>query len=91
MRIVFPDEPPFFNGMQLRIEFVALAGGERLLCAVSAEALEDHFGAASALESELLRAFEAGKRRIHAHCKDALTTSSGGPVLLRSGSFRMSP
>jgi hypothetical protein len=87
--VSFNDGRIQFNGSDLTVEFVAQWVDTPLLCAVTAEALEDHFGAASALEEELLRAFEKGKRRIHTVCAVELERSGGEPVILRSGLFRI--
>lgn len=90
MQIDFPDESPVFNGADLRVEFTALVDAHRVICAVSAEALEDHFGAASALETELRDAFIRGRREIVALCRRALEQSDGRPLVLHSGAFRIS-
>jgi hypothetical protein len=89
MHIDFPDEPPVFNGADLRVEFTALVNSHRVVCAVSAEALEDHFGADSALETALLDAFSSGRKDILALCRRALEQSDGRPVVLHSGVFRI--
>ncbi|HEY3537031.1 MAG TPA: DUF1488 family protein, partial [Trinickia sp.] len=45
MRIDYPDEEPVFDGAQMVVRFAAVVDGVELACAVTAEALEDHFGA----------------------------------------------
>ncbi|KVD78963.1 hypothetical protein WI89_29390 [Burkholderia ubonensis] len=47
MRISFPADPPAYCGPDLVLTFPAFVEGGRVRCAITAEALEDHFGAAS--------------------------------------------
>ena len=89
MQVTFPDDAPVFDGAQMVVRFVAMVNGVALSCAISAEALEDHFGADSTLEAQLLHAFEQGRERIHEVCKRAIEESGGAPVVLRSGLFRI--
>ena len=53
------------------------------------ESLEDHFGAQSPLEDELLHAFQRGRARIRSVCAEALDQNDGASVVLRSGLFRV--
>jgi hypothetical protein len=89
MRITFPDDTPGFNGSSLTVQFMAQVDGEPVLCAITAEALEDHFGAQSALEEVLLKAFEQGRGRIRSVCAEELDRNDGGGVVLHSGLFRV--
>jgi hypothetical protein len=89
MQVTFPDDAPIFDGAQMVVRFVAIVNGVALSCAISAEALEDHFGAGSTLEAELLRAFAEGRARIHEVCTRAIEESGGAAVVLRSGLFRI--
>jgi hypothetical protein len=89
MQVTFPDDAPIFDGAQMVVRFVAIVNGVALSCAISAEALEDHFGAGSTLEAELLRAFAEGRARIHEVCRRAIEESGGAAVVLRSGLFRI--
>jgi len=88
VRVTFPDEPPVFDGANLMMRFVADLDGEGVVCAITAEALEDHFGAESALEAVLRDAFARGRERIHAACAEAIR-ETGGSVVLHSGRFRV--
>lgn len=88
MQIEFPDHRPVFNYEDLTIEFAVVVNGRPFDCAVSAEALEDHFGAHSARADDLLHAFEHGRSHIHALTREYLAMGLAGPVLLRSGHFR---
>ena len=89
MRVTFPDDAPVFDGAQMVVRFVAMVDGVALSCAISAEALEDHFGAGSTLEAQLLQAFDQGRTRIHDVCKRAIEENGGAAVVLRSGLFRI--
>lgn len=89
MRVTFPDDAPQFDGAQMVVRFVAMVDDVALSCAITAEALEDHFGAGSTLEAELLRAYDSGRSRIHSVCTRAIQESGGAAVVLRSGLFRI--
>lgn len=89
MQITFSDDKPAFDGANLTVRFLAQVDGEPVTCAITAEALEDHFGAGSALESELMSAFEKGRHRIRSVCAEALDQNEGEGVVLHSGLFRV--
>lgn len=89
MHITFADDLPVFDGHDIAIHFTALVDGEPVVCTITAEALEDHFGAHSAREDDLMPAFEKGRARIQAVCAEALDDNGGEPVVLRSGLFRV--
>jgi hypothetical protein len=59
-----------------------------LSAAITAEALEDHFGAHSALESALMAAFDNGHNPICSVCAEAIDQNGGKGVVLHSGLFR---
>lgn len=63
MHITFADESPLYDGDDLAVHFVALVDGEPIVCSITAEALEDHFGAKSPREEDLLDAFSNGAVR----------------------------
>lgn len=89
MHIKFADQPPIYDGDDFALHFTALVDARPVVCSISAEALEDHFGAASAREDDLLQAFEQGRARIRSVCAEALDSSGGQSVVLRSGLFRV--
>ena len=89
MHIVFPSEPPEYCARDLVVAFSALVDGHCVQCAVTAEALEDHFGAQSLLERDLLGAFDAHRSAIEAMARRMLEEIGGRPVLLHSGHFRL--
>ncbi|MFM0489163.1 DUF1488 family protein [Paraburkholderia graminis] len=88
MKIHFPDECPEYCARDLVIAFPAQVDDTRVQCAISAEALEDHFGAASLREEDLLAAFESNRRRIEHAARNLLNEIGAKPVLLHSGYFR---
>ncbi|KVL23274.1 DUF1488 domain-containing protein [Burkholderia sp. MSMB1826] len=85
--VTLADEPPAFDGAALQLRFVVDVAGVPQTCAITVEALEDHFGAQSALEADLRDAFERGRARIEAACADVLA-SGDHDVVLHSGYFR---
>ncbi|WP_213295145.1 DUF1488 domain-containing protein [Paraburkholderia sacchari] len=87
MDIRFPSEAPSWHDANLTVGFPALVDGARVPCAISVEALEDHFGALSAGRDAWMQAFDAGRARIEAVARAHLELSSGTPVLLKSGHF----
>jgi len=89
MQIIFPDEQPVFDGANLMVRFIACVNGETVVCAITAEALEDHFGADSALEAALMAAYDSGRQRIRSVCAEALDQNNGEGVVLHSGLFRV--
>ncbi|MFM0739759.1 DUF1488 domain-containing protein [Paraburkholderia xenovorans] len=87
MEIRFPADAPAYRDSNLTVVFPALVDGEPVPCAISVEALEDHFGAYSEDLEGWMRAFDAGRPRIEAVAREHLQISNGTPVLLRSGHF----
>lgn len=89
MQIAFPPQPPEYCARDLVVAFSALVDDRCVQCAITAEALEDHFGAPSLLERDLLDAFGAHRPAIEAMARRMLDEIGGRPVLLHSGHFRM--
>jgi len=87
MAIRYATDDLTFDGSSMRIWFVVDEDGEPLTCAITAEALEDHFGAPSSLEASLREAFERGRPAILAACESAIGDTHAG-VVLHSGVFR---
>jgi Protein of unknown function (DUF1488) len=88
MHITFPREPVQYCGRTLVLEFTARVDGERIQCAITVEALEDHFGAESLREADALGAFNAHRQAIESAARTLLNEIGKKPVLLRSGYFR---
>lgn len=86
--VTLTDAPPEFDGATLQMRFVVEVDGKPQTCAITVEALEDHFGAGSALEADLRDAFERGRARIEAACAEVMVDGKGG-VELHSGYFRV--
>jgi len=87
MKIDFPAEAPLYRDTNLTVVFAALVDGEPVPCAISVEALEDHFGAHAPSRDAWMRAFDVGRPRIEAVARAHLELSNGLPVLLKSGHF----
>ncbi|WP_372237085.1 DUF1488 domain-containing protein [Caballeronia sordidicola] len=89
MHIQFADDSPVYDGDDFALHFTALVDSDPVVCSISAEALEDHFGAASAREEDLMNAYQQGRARIRSVCAEALDRNGGDSVVLRSGLFRV--
>lgn len=87
MKIHFHDECPDYCARDFIVAFPAQVDGTRVQCAISAEALEDHFGAASVREEDLVTAFESNRRRIERATTNVLNEIGAKPVLMHSGYF----
>ncbi|WP_158935362.1 DUF1488 domain-containing protein [Burkholderia sp. S171] len=87
MNILFPADAPAYRDANLTVVFAALVDGERVPCAISVEALEDHFGVESCDSIGWIRAFDAARPRIEAVAREHLHINKGEPVLLKSGHF----
>jgi hypothetical protein len=87
MEIRFPADAPAYRDSNLTVVFPALVDGAPVPCAISVEALEDHFGAYTEDLEGWMRAFDAGRPRIEAVAREHLQISNGTPVLLKSGHF----
>ncbi|BBU32939.1 hypothetical protein BTHE68_66730 (plasmid) [Burkholderia sp. THE68] len=88
MIITFPSQTPVYQGDVPSLTFAAVADGEHVECTISAEALEDHFGAASWREEDLQQAFESHRSSIEGAAEHVLSRVGGTSVMLRSGFFR---
>ena len=64
MHITFADEPPVYDGGDLAIHFTALVDGNAVVCSISAEALEDHFGANNLDKEGRIEAFRKNRSNI---------------------------
>lgn len=88
MKIHFPHDAPQYCGPDLVVTFPALVDGERIDCSITAEALEDHFGAPSSREEDAMRAFDHHRHRIEHAARRMLEEVGKKPVILHSGYFR---
>jgi DICT domain-containing protein len=88
MHISFPHDVPAYRARDLVVAFTAFVDSKAVQCAITAEALEDHFGAASLREPDLVEAFVAHRFEIEQAADRMLHEVGGNPVLLHSGYFR---
>jgi hypothetical protein len=88
MQITFLNEDPEYSGRELTLAFIALVDGERVQCTITAEALEDHFGAASPRFEDMVGAFATHRTRIEAAARRLLSETNAQCVVLRSGYVR---
>lgn len=89
MDITFPDYAPNYDGNRFVLTFSAEAGTTRIECAITAEALEDHFGAASVRETDLHVAFAAHRATIERAAACLIDATRATSITLHSGYFRM--
>ncbi|MEI5998056.1 DUF1488 domain-containing protein [Paraburkholderia bengalensis] len=88
MQISFPSCRPDYCARDLVLTFPARVDEQSVQCAITAEALEDHFGARSLREEDLFDAFNAHRLDIEVAARRMLNEVGGNPVLLHSGYFR---
>jgi Protein of unknown function (DUF1488) len=88
MQITFPNEAPEYSGRELTLAFTAVVDGERVQCTITAEALEDHFGAASPRFEDMVGAFANHRTRIEAAARRLLSETNARCAVLRSGYVR---
>jgi hypothetical protein len=88
MQIIFPNEAPEYSGRELTLAFPAMVDGERVQCSITAEALEDHFGAASSRLEDMVGAFSTNRSRIEAATRRLLFETRAQCLVLRSGYVR---
>jgi Protein of unknown function (DUF1488) len=79
---------PEYCARDLVLAFPALVDDHPVQCAITAEALEDHFGAHSLREDDLVGAFLAHRFEIETAARRLLDEVGAKPVLLHSGFFR---
>lgn len=88
MNIAFPQQSPSFCSDTLTLRFPAIVDQRAIECSISAEALEDHFGALSVRDIDLIEAFEKHRTAIELVARRLIDELEGRPALLRSGYFR---
>ena len=85
--IHFPQSEPVHTA-STTVAFEAVIDGVRASGEISAEALQDHFGAASFASADLLRAFSANRPAIEAVARTKLPARlAAGRGLLLSADF----
>lgn len=88
MQILFPNEAPEYWGWIPAVTFLAVVDGQRVRCQITAEALEDHFGAASPRCDDMISAFAAHRQKIEDVARRLLSETHARCVVLRSGYVR---
>ena len=88
MQILFPKEAPEYSGRDLTLAFPVMVDGQRVECTITAEALEDHFGAASSRAEDMLDAFDHHRDGIEAVARRLLSDTRARCLVLRSGYVR---
>jgi len=88
MQIIFPKAVPEYSGRDLTLTFPVMVDGERVECTITAEALEDHFGAASSRAEDMLGAFDHHRDGIEAVARRLLFETRAQCLVLRSGYVR---
>lgn len=89
MKISFPRTAPEFDSEAFTLVFPADVDGSQIECGITAEALEDHFGARSISEADLVTAFGAHRHAIEDAAARLIEAERGAPVVLHSGLFRV--
>ncbi|MFL9912920.1 DUF1488 family protein [Paraburkholderia sp. RL17-337-BIB-A] len=84
----FLQERPEYCARDLVIAIPAETDGVRVQCAITAEALEDPFGAASLREDDLIAACDTHRYPIDQAARRLLDEVGARPVMLHSGYFR---
>ena len=89
MNITFPEQSPHYDANRLTLSFPATAGDVQVECTITAEALEDHFGATSLREPDLRDAFLSHRPAIEKAAARMIEATNSSTVTLHSGYFRM--
>ncbi|MFX1764943.1 DUF1488 domain-containing protein [Paraburkholderia sp. A1RI-2L] len=89
MEISFPRVAPQYDAECYTLVFPVHVDGKRIQCGITAEALEDHFGAASIRETDLVSAFCEHRGAIEDAAASMIEATHGVPILLHSGVFRV--
>ncbi|WP_028205821.1 DUF1488 family protein [Paraburkholderia nodosa] len=89
MNISFPEGPVGYDTEEFALTFVAVADSVAVDCAITAEALEDRFGARSLREPDLRQAFQRNRAAIESAAARLIEETDGKPVMLHSGYLRM--
>jgi hypothetical protein len=79
--IIFPNQNPVVTSNRT-VSFQAVVAGTMVECAISFEALRDHFGATTNKSPDLIRAFISGKKDIFNAAKKKFPNSAGRCLLV---------
>lgn len=81
MTISFPAQSPAMT-QHGTVAFQAVVDGAATVCEISAEALQDHFGATTIQPHDLLTAFISGKNTIHDVARKKVPHAAGRCLLV---------
>lgn len=84
MNIIFPNVEPVYT-VSTTVAFPAEVDGEKAMCEISEEALQDHFGATTAAVADLIGAFKSHRATIEDAARRKY--APGLRWLLRSADF----
>ncbi|WP_454721068.1 MULTISPECIES: DUF1488 domain-containing protein [Cupriavidus] len=87
-QIVFPKAAPAYSAAELCLACPACVDGVPARYAITAEALEDHFGARSHREADLILAFEGHRDDIESVARQLFEMTAAHHITLHSGHFR---
>jgi len=87
-QIEFPDITPAYCPAGPSLQCAARVDGKPATYEVTAEALEDHFGARSYLYEDLVKAFYAHRSAIEGVARSLFEVTGAHSIVLHSGHFR---
>jgi len=87
-QIVFPDATPAYCPAGPCLDAAAMVDGSPARYSISAEALEDHFGACSYRAEDLMQAFQSNKEEIQRVARALFEMTGAHSIMLHSGHFR---
>ncbi|MGO4152612.1 DUF1488 domain-containing protein [Cupriavidus sp. YAF13] len=88
IKIVFAKAIPSYCPADLCLECAASVNGIPASYAITAEALEDHFGARSHRPEDLIQAFEGHREDIECVARQLFELTAAHNIVLHSGHFR---
>ncbi|MBB1631091.1 DUF1488 domain-containing protein [Cupriavidus sp. UME77] len=88
IKIVFAKTIPSYRPADLCLECAASVDGIPASYAITAEALEDHFGARSYRPDDLIQAFEGHREDIECVARQLFEMTAAHHIVLHSGHFR---
>ncbi|QUN32459.1 DUF1488 domain-containing protein (plasmid) [Cupriavidus sp. KK10] len=86
--IDFPRTEPRFRAADLSLECAARVDGTPACYAITAEALEDHFGARSPRPEDLVQALQGHRDDIESVARTLFDLTGSRNIVLHSGHFR---
>lgn len=87
-QIAFPDDTPAYCAAGPCLDCAATVDGSPASYSVTAEALEDHFGACSLRAEDLLCAFQRHQQEIQDVARTLFEMTGAHRIVLHSGHFR---